>query len=410
MQAPTRLALPVMSATLWVFMLYFFVVISFENLERHQQLTRLIAEEIRHSVDQRISFARFMELALLAPSLGYYQASSNVLGSQGDFTTAPEISSLWSVCLARYCAPILKAVSPQCATVLEIGAGTGRMAADMLLAFERLGCLPDRYILVEVSETLRKVQQANLKQWVPHLISRIEHRASLPSQPVEGVILANEVIDALPCHRFVLSDGVMHEHYVAYHNHQFVWEKGKVSDVLEQPLRAIHAEYLQGVNDYCSEIRASLRDWWVPLQACLKRGCMLLIDYGRSAKEYYHPLREKGTLRCYYQHQVHDNPLEGVGLRDITSDVDFTQVALLASQEGLTVHAFVSQAAFLLLNGLLAQEKSCYDQALYLKLKGQIHQLTSPLEMGELCKVMVLSRDFSCDLLSLDEYDKRFSL
>jgi SAM-dependent MidA family methyltransferase len=380
-------------------------------LVRHKKLTRMIREEIDRASHQRISFARFMELALVTPSLGYYQAAENIVGKLGDFLTAPEISSVFASCLARYCAPILKAFSAHTAVIVEIGAGTGKMAADLLRALESFGVLPCRYILVEVSEALREQQKANLQKWVPHLMHLIEQRDQLPSEPIEGIILANEVMDVLPIHRFFVSQAGLQELYVGWEGSQFIWRPGDPSTAyLRARLQQVQERYLEGVDCYCSEVRLSLEAWFVSLQACLRKGCVLLIDYGYAAREYYHPQRSQGTLRCYYQHRCSADPLVRVGLQDITSDVDFSQVAELAAQYHLQIIAYVSQAAFLIAAGLLEATELCYDNELYLGIRGKVHQLIAPTEMGELCKVMVLARGLTCDLLSLEEYDRRVSL
>jgi SAM-dependent MidA family methyltransferase len=382
-----------------------------DHLAHSRPLTQIICDEIFRAANQRISFTRFMELALLAPSVGYYQRTANLLGKQGDFVTAPEISPLLSHCLARYCEPILKALSPDSSVIMEIGAGTGRMAADLLLALERLKRLPGRYVIVEVSAVLRQQQQVNLQQWVPHLMDRIEYRTQLPTEPIEGIILANEVMDALPVHRFELSNGRIYERYVAWNDSQFVWQSGEPSkERLGHRLQQIQRHYLQSVEYYCSEVRLSLEAWFASLQACLLKGYMILIDYGMSTREYYHPQRSSGTLRCYYQHHYYTDPLARVGLQDITSDVDFSQVGHLAVQSGLQLEAFVSQAAFLLATGVLTCDELCYNSESYLEVKGQIHQLISPGEMGESCKVLILGRGLPCDLLSLEAYDRRVSL
>lgn len=375
---------------------------------RSQQLSQHIYHEICNTKMQCIPFARFMALALFNPSLGYYNGSSTVLGPQGDFTTAPEIAATFSQCLARYCQSILTAFPKGEAVILEIGAGTGRMAADILTALARLDCLPARYYIMEISPVRVAQQKANLKQWVPHVFDRIQHVETVPDHSIQGVILANEVMDVLPVHLFEIQDGQCQERYVGYAQGQFVWKTGDPSSKqLGVLLSEIQQHYLQSVEHYCSEVNLSLDAWLQSLKNFLKAGCVLLSDYGYAGHEYYHVQRTAGTLRCYYRHRLRGDPLSLVGLQDITSHVNFTQVAHIATKIGFKLEGFVSQAAFLLVCGLLELERPCYTHLSYLQMRGRIHQLCSPNEMGELCKVMVLSHNFKGHLLSLTEYDRR---
>lgn len=386
-------------------------MINIDSSVVHQPLKQRIVKEIARSKNRCISFARFMEMALLTAHSGYYQTPQPILGWQGDFTTAPEISSWFGHCLANYCLPILQALSSHTSVIMEIGPGTGRLAADILLRLEQLNCLPSRYVLVETSDYLRKQQQRYLMQHIPHLIDYIEYHATLPKEPIEGIILANEVIDVLPIHRFGIEKGNVYEYHVGWDVSQFTWQKRAPTPRIKNHLKEIQARYLEGVSDYSSEVRLSLVDWFASAQACLASGCMIVIDYGRSAQEYYHPMRYTGTLRCYYQHRFNTEPLKRVGLQDITSEVDFTQLANLAMQANLQLEAFTTQSAFLLVAGILDAFQSKHsDDAAYLQLKSKINQLLSPLEMGESCKVMILKRKLHSDLLSLEAYDKRFTL
>jgi len=374
-------------------------------LDRSSKLSQYIREEIHNTTSGRISFARFMELALLQPHLGYYNSDSVIFGSQGDFVTAPEISPLFSACLANYCRCIISEL-PE-ATILEIGAGTARMAADLLLRLDQYDALPTRYIIFEVSDTLRLQQQHYLQQHIPHLIDRIEHLASMPSEPIQGIILANEVVDALPVHSFVLEHNILQERYVGWQDEQFAWKLGAPSSlILAERLQLIRDTYLKNVEQYVSETRISLNVWLASLKASLLSGCIIMIDYGFLSHEYYHPQRIQGTLRCHYRHHCHDDPLRLVGLQDITSDVDFTQLAQVARQLGFQIEGFVSQAAFLLACGLLELDELCYNSSHYLTIKGQIHQLLSPNEMGELCKVLIIRHNYTRPMLSLKDYNR----
>lgn len=379
---------------------------------RSEQLTQLMLRELDCSPRARFPFARFMELALYTPGLGYYDAGFPIFGKKGDFTTAPEISPLFARCLARYCQPILDTLCGYRRVVLELGAGTGRMAADFLLELEALGTLPEHYWVVEISANLRLQQWANWQRWVPHLLSRIKHVDDLPIPPIQGIIIANEVADALPVHTFFVQNGSIKERYVAWNGERFVWQLGLPSTLaVQQALLQVTSQYLQEVEGYASEFSLALEGWVQSLGQTLSQGLLLLVDYGYPQREYYHPHRTQGTLRCYYRQQITNDPLLRVGLQDITSHVDFTQVARSANQAGLSVEAFTSQAAFLLSNGLLNWGEQCYSEELRVKMIGQVHQLVSPAEMGELCKVMVLTKGrWDEYLLSLEPYDRQLSL
>lgn len=374
---------------------------------RHIQLTNYIRERILQSSQERLSFSKFMEFALTNSQFGYYQTHSDIFGVSGDFVTAPEVSSVFNYSIAYYCEPILKSLSEN-AVILEIGAGTGRLAADVLLTLERLNVLPKQYYIIEVSDSLKRQQQRNFEKWIPGLASLIQYPQHLPTQPIEGVVIANEVLDTFPVHCFQLDAKGMHERYVTWKNDHFAWVLDEPStQALRSVLSYLHLTYLKDVKEYRSEVCLHIKSWFENLSRFLKRGCVLLFDYGEIAQHYYHPQRSQGTLRCYYQHQQYTDPLSRVGLQDITSDVDFSHVAKTAIQSGFEVEAYMSQAAFLLTLNLLELDKKWYDPWEYLKKKGQMHQLLSPDEMGERIKCMVLRRNFKEPLLSLETYNRR---
>jgi SAM-dependent MidA family methyltransferase len=359
-----------------------------------ERLVALIRAEIARA-GGRIPFALYMELALYAPGLGYYSAGSVKLGEAGDFVTAPEISPLFAYCLARQCRPVLAAVEP--GEILEFGAGSGVLACDLLRELEKLDALPVRYSIVELSADLRARQQSLLRENVPHLMDRVTWHERLPETPLDGVILANELIDAMPVHRLVKQGG-WHELYVGWKEDAgFVSEPGPLSDArLAARLRAIFDEV--GVDDfeegYLLEINLAAEAWVAAVAETLAHGMILLADYGQPRRDYYHPQRHAGTLRCHYRHRMHDDPLILTGLQDITADVEFTALAEAAARAGLAVAGYTSQAYFLLGGGLMEWEERLQqaDPLARMKLAQQIRRLTLPGEMGERFKVMALAR------------------
>lgn len=373
------------------------------------ELCQLIIEEIRHEPSASISFARFMELALYEPERGYYTAGLDKFGKAGDFTTAPEISPFFARCIGRQCQQVFASLNQ--ADILEIGAGTGQLAIDLLLFLEQEQSLPRTYQILEISPTLKQRQQERLQQQIPHLMSLIQWLHDWPEESIKGVVLANEVLDALPIHQFFWTEETIQEVCVGYKEDRFCYHLSPYQDCLLSDLKKLKAGYFPKINPYQSEVCRRLPDWVNKLSRALQQGLVLIIDYGFPAQEYYHPDRANGTLRCYYQHRVHADPLSLVGLQDITASVDFSYLGRAALQAGLKVAGYTSQAAFLLNNDLLPLIEKCYDEVSSMDVNRQVHLLTSPSEMGELIKVMGLTRD--CEFFPLNGfklYDKRTRL
>ena len=333
-----------------------------------------------------ISFARFMELALYAPGLGYYTAGAHKFGEAGDFVTAPELSPLFGRTLARQVAQILACSATH---VLELGAGSGKLAADLLDELERLGSLPDSYAILEVSADLRARQQALLRTRQPHLLERIHWLDALPEK-FSGAVIANEVLDALPVHLVHWQDGALSERGVSADESGFVWQERAIAD--DALLHA--ARQIAVPDDYLGEIGLAARGLVHSLSGCLEQGALLFIDYGFGAREFYHPQRSGGTLMCHYRHRAHDDPFFLPGLQDITAHVNFTDIAECGIDAGLELLGYTSQAFFLINCGITDLMKDTSPENLrdYLPLSAQLQKLTSPAEMGELFKVMALGR------------------
>ena len=375
------------------------------------RLSGLICDEIKAS-DGQITFARYMALALYAPGLGYYSAGAHKLGEAGDFITAPELSSLFSRCVARQCHQVLTqlAICLGGGDILEVGAGSGVLAADVLAALETLDCLPRHYFILEVSADLRQRQQQMVEIRVPHLADRVRWLDTLPAQGFQGVVLANELLDAMPAHVFRMEVGGASERYVTWDEERFIWSSGPLSDArLVARIVAIAQEQGELAPGYTSEINLAAEDWLRSIAALLECGMVLLIDYGFPRHEYYHVERSGGTLMCHYRHRAHGDPLILPGLQDITAHIDFTALAEVASETGLAVAGFTTQAYFLLSSGLseMAAVHDPADVKQHLMVTQQVKKLTLPSEMGELFKVMALTRNIELPLLGFTFQDQR---
>jgi SAM-dependent MidA family methyltransferase len=379
-----------------------------DALEHSATLLRVIKEEIA-AAGGYISFARFMELALYAPGLGYYSAGNYKFGKQGDFVTAPEISNLFAKCVAKQCQQILTALtSPD---ILELGAGSGKLAGDLLQELEQLQCLPRHYYILEISADLRAKQNIYLEKQCPQFLSRIIWLDELPCTGFKGVILANEVIDAMPVHCFYLDNNNINEYCVTLKNNNLHWlSTPPTTPALEQQLLAIQKEFTLP-NHYQSEVNLLAPVWITTLSDILTEGVILLFDYGYNRREYYHPERTTGTLMCFYQHHRHTNPFELVGLQDISAHVDFTTLAESASAANASVSGYTTQAGFLLACGLMDLTQTEKLSAIEQYQQNQaIKLLTLPSQMGELIKVMALSKNIDLPLLGFSLFDRRRDL
>ena len=421
-----------------------------------QQLSDLIQQKIKNASGW-ISFADFMHMALYTPGLGYYSGGATKFGLAGDFVTAPEISPLFAKTLALQAAQILASSGGD---ILELGAGTGKLAADLLLELQVLNQLPMQYFILEVSGHLRQIQRETLQKKLPlELFKKVVWLDTLPPSPqpsptrgegviatalaaainspqpsptrgegvaapqladispsplegegwgegskgFNGLILANEVLDAIPVHLIVNTSQGLHERGVSFDG-DFIWQdkplaKGKLHD--EVSAYSLPINYLTEVCPAASALILSLAEM-------LENGVILLVDYGFGAAEYYHSQRNQGTLMCHYQHYAHDNPLINIGLQDITAHVNFTQIAMAAEAHGIRLAGHVNQAQFLINCGILEvlAKTSPNDMATYAPLAAAAQKLLSPAEMGELFKVIAFSKNFDAPLIGFKDGDK----
>ncbi|MFN3235294.1 MAG: class I SAM-dependent methyltransferase [Gammaproteobacteria bacterium] len=361
-----------------------------ENLPKPDSNAQAHSEKLQQYIIQMIeasegflSFQDFMQAALYAPGLGYYMSGAHKIGKGGDFITAPELSPLFSKCVAKYCCNELTRLNG--GNILEFGAGTGTMAAHILETLALSEVMPEYYYILEPSPDLQTRQKATINNICPEQLDRVQWLSSLP-EAFEGIILANEVVDAMPVVLFEVKDRAVFEKGVGVEDNRFVWKTRQADETLTERVESLVHE-----STYTSEINFFADEWIKSIANILRRGSMLIIDYGFSNKEYYHPQRCMGTLMCHYQHHAHDDPLILVGIQDITAHVDFSSLTKSAEASGLNVHAYSNQVEFLLAHDLLI-----FAEALMTTPEWHTHhahaikQLTSPGEMGELFKVLCL--------------------
>ena len=365
-------------------------------------LKQRIADEIV-AAGGWIDFAHFMTLALYAPGMGYYSGGAHKFGPAGDFVTAPELSPLFSYTLAAQVAQILALSAPQ---IIEVGAGSGRLAADLLAELEQRGALPERYAILELSGELRARQQQMLTQRVPHLLPRISWLDRLPEH-FDGLILGNELLDALPTHRVCWEATNILEEGVVWQNGEFVWASRPASGRVREAAQVLADELILPAA-YTSEINLAARDWIASMADLLGQGALLLIDYGFPRSEFYHPQRSSGSLMCHYRHHAHDDPFFWPGLQDITAHVDFTALTETACQAGLTLLGYTTQAEFLLNCGLLdVLSRTPAEESLrYLPQAQAVQTLISPAEMGDLFKVIAFGRGIDETLIGFAQHDR----
>jgi SAM-dependent MidA family methyltransferase len=388
-------------------------------------------DELRHSLRVResiareiaaaggwISFERYMDLALYQPGLGYYSAGARKLGAGGDFTTAPEISSLFGACVAKQCADVLRAVRE--GSILEVGAGSGRLAVDILGRLETLGQLPARYLILEVSADLKERQRTLLHAALPHLRDRVVWLDALP-EPFEGVILANEVLDALPVTRFRWDGTVFEELGVAFSDGAFFRSARPADPAMTDRCKALMATAMLSAGErpetlaldgYVSEYCPRLQSWAVGIAQSLRTGAVLWFDYGLPRAQYYLAERRDGTLLCHFRHRVHDDPFRYPGLSDITAWVDFTAMAEAAGAADCYLAGFTTQAFFLAGMHIDAEmhANARGDANRFARLANQARQLMLPGEMGERFKAMAWLRGLDLELSGFALQDLRHTL
>lgn len=357
-----------------------------------------------------ISFARYMEQCLYAPGLGYYSAGQRKFGAVGDFVTAPELGSLFGRCVAQSCKAVLDALGG--GDILEFGAGSGHLAVDLLTELEIQSALPQRYLILERSAELIQRQQELLRARVPHLYERVAWLERLPEPGMTGVMLGNEVLDAMAVERFRRSGNAAEQYCVTESGSGFGWVMRPFPEAWAAEIAARIACEQQLPEGYVSEFNAGLHGWLGSVSDALLRGLMLFVDYGYPRHEYYHAQRTSGTLMCHYRQRAHSDPLLWPGLQDITAHVDFTAVAEAAVGTGLAVSGYTTQAHFLLDCGIdrMLQDAGPDGGVGYLRLAQQARTLLLPGAMGERFQCIGLTRELEIDMPGFRRQDRRHRL
>lgn len=388
-----------------------FPIPDFDAAEHSGRVLDYIRAEIA-AAGGAISFARFMDLALYAPGLGYYRAGTRKFGPDGDFMTAPELSPLFSRCLAHQCREILAALPGS--SILELGAGSGIMAADLLQELQTLNALPEQYAILELSGELRERQRQTLVARIPALMERVVWLNALPQTGFRGVILGNEVLDALPVERFRITVQGSRRLVVVWTETGLACVEGEDDPAVTAMVAQIEADIGWWLPEgYTSEYVLRLAEWLAALAQPLSAGALLFIDYGYPRRAYYHPERITGTLLCHYRHRAHDDPLFLPGLQDITANVDFTAVADAALAVGLNVAGYTTQNYFLFGCGLMEllaedEEKASLAMSMrYLEQARQVKLLTLPGEMGDRFQAIALTRNLETPLRGFAFRDER---
>ena len=379
-------------------------------LANRKEVILLLKQAIAEN-GSRIRFDQFMEIAMFSPGHGYYDSMNKIFGDEGDFTTAPEISSFFGKCIAQQVRQLMADMGP--IDLLEFGAGSGILAQTILMELEKYDSLPQNYYIYDISPSLRGRQFTHLKKHVPHLLDKLEWLNDIPEK-FNGMIIANEVLDAMPVHRVVFRENGKHEEtYVTLKDDQLVFEDGPLSSIEIQKEMDNIMQLCPDIKDgYRSEINLAVKDWAAQVSQSLGKGLVLLIDYGCMRVEYYQPIHHQGKLMCYFQHKAHDEPLLYPGIQDVTCHVDFSLVADTFEEQGLNVAGYTSQAFFLAGCGLekLYQQLDSSDEKKFIEESRNLERLIMPDSMGETFKVIGLTKEINEDLIGFSVSDQKDSL
>jgi len=365
-----------------------------EAAAHSQQLAEHIASTIVAEGDW-IPFSRYMDLALHAPGLGYYAAGSRKFGGEGDFVTAPEITPFFARCIALQARQVLEATGGE---ILELGPGSGALAADMVEELKSHGAAPRRYLLLEVSPELRERQRERFAERFPGDAERFVWVDKLPEK-FRGLVVANEVLDVIPCALVHREGGELLERGVILTEGGFAWDDEPLAD--GELKRRAASVFPPGDFDYLSEVNFAAEGLVRTIAGSIEAGLALFIDYGFPEREYYHAQRAMGTLRCHYRHRVHGDPFFWPGLEDITAHVDFTAMARAAESAEAEVYGFTTQAYFLISCGLAVMVSTADPTMTLSRLQASsaVRRLIAPQDMGELFKVLGVGKGMPGPLL-----------
>ncbi|MCC2645043.1 MAG: hypothetical protein K0R94_821 [Burkholderiales bacterium] len=377
----------------------------FDLNEEQTQLTKALSKVIQKEIgDSYISFSKYMSLALYHPKYGYYNNLLYKFGSRGDFITAPLVSELFAIGLSQQIKEVFaKNVGRN---ILEFGAGNGQLMLDLLASLD--GEI-EHYYIMELSTSLAHLQQERLNKENPQLKDQVTWLSALPHK-FNGVIIGNEVLDAIACDVVHWQSGEIYSKVVSFESNKFMFTDIKASEQIQKICKDIR----QLENNYTSEVSLERSGFIRSLSDMLTQGVIILIDYGYGESEYYSPSRSNGTLRGFFrQHQL-DNVLIYPGLIDITSSVDFTAIAKTAIDNNLDLLGFTTQSSFLINCGILNElekKHKGYSHSEYLQLTNQLNRLISPNEMGEIFKVIAFSKNMDHpDYMGFNNGDRSYTL
>ena len=370
-----------------------------KNIDPSLDHSLLVREQLIQHINTRdgwISFEEFIDFVMYKPGLGYYSAGAEKIGHSGDFTTAPEISKLFGMALANQITPILDHY--QSPSIIEIGAGTGKLAFDIMTQLNDYQVNFDRYYILELSADLKQRQQSMLSHLPTKTLNKIVWLDSIPMDSIDGVIIANEVIDALPFTRFKSQNGQVYELGISVEDNQLIEQPRLADEILSNTVDSIAKEIGMTFQDgYTSEIRINFGSWFRTIESMLSSGSIFFVDYGYARQEYYDEERTNGSMICHYRNVAHEDPLSNLGIQDISASVDFSQLADVALQRNIEVGFFTSQADFLINAEILGVIESVIDEGLKMRLTQEVKQLLLPNQMGEVFKCMLLNKNINPD-------------
>ena len=369
------------------------------NEDHSQSHSELVLENLDKEIKANqgwISFEDFFDFVMYKPGLGYYSAGAKKLGVSGDFTTSPEISRLFGKTVSNQVLALLS--NFESPSIIEIGAGSGKLAHDIITNLINSKMDFDKYYILEVSADFRERQKQELSLLPDEAFEKVIWLDSILETPIEGIIIGNEVIDALPFKRFKVIDNKVHEIGVTIKNDQLTESIRDADKTLAEEVRLIEKSLNRDFEqNYTSEIRLNFGKWLKGVSSMLKSGAILFIDYGYSRQEYYAEDRKNGSMICHYRNTAHENPFLNLGVQDISASVEFTLLAEKALEEHLEVGLFTSQSDFLINGNILGELDKIEDDSLRIQLTQEIKQLLMPSQMGQTFKCMMLFKNISLD-------------
>ena len=361
-------------------------------------------------LNQKILFSEFMNLSLYHPDYGYYTNKSNIFGDQGDFITSPITSSMFGECISNEFINIIRSLSKP--SILELGGGDGSLAISIFKYLKKKKSLPDKYIILEISENLINYQKERVKKEFPNDYNIFKWITNLEDIKINGLVIANEFFDALPTERFRINNSKLETLYIESNNQSFNYTWDESSDDFANELsRAKNNHNIDFSDGYVSELNLNNSKWIKAIDKCIESGVLFVIDYGYASKEYFLHDRSDGTLVCIHEHKSNFDPLSNIGNQDISSFVNFSHLRNLSLNTDLTVSGFLSQSSFLInLNILDIHQSKNYGDDEALIESNKLKNILLPNTMGELFKVLVMQKNIEIELKSTREFNQMHKL